>query len=373
MLDRAKVMQELQGITAHLFFDTSDEMACARREWAKISADSAFCYKARAAQTPWFVPSWQGNLNHAKPVNAIKEPYCALSVDGSQIYPDRHQGTSCFLINIGSVLIPYNIPDAKVFFATQPSVYLPTKEDAFESSVELVNCKRQELEFQEGLRLSTYSEQIISAGERAFFFDGSLIFWHLDAKDPQLRDAFLASYLRLLQEYCNAQILIAGYISLPKSKELVNLVRLSLCNFDINNEAYKAIDHLVDSHIAQLFLQPFERSIVFKNHSPISESYPESLHPHFFYMHVGDEIARIEIPAYVANDEQKVDCIARILRDQCTKGYGYPVCIAEAHEQAVVKGPDRDFFYHLIQRVGFTTGKRIAHSQKSLKKRALGI
>lgn len=55
--------------------------------------------------------------------------------------------------------------------------------------------------------------------------------------------------------------------------------------------------------------------------------------------------------------------------DQACKGNGYPVAIAEAHEQAVVKGPDRDFFYLLINKLAYDEKKRMSLSQKSMKKR----
>ena len=88
---------------------------------------------------------------------------------------------------------------------------------------------------------------------------------------------------------------------------------------------------------------------------------------------MGYEIARVEIPAWIARDDAKVDKVARMILDQSIKGRGYPVAIAEAHEQAVVKGPDRDFFYHCIQKMSIEHKLRVAYSQKVLKKRGIGI
>ncbi|PJF37882.1 MAG: hypothetical protein CUN55_19825 [Phototrophicales bacterium] len=120
-------------------------------------------------------------------------------------------------------------------------------------------------------------------------------------------------------------------------------------------------------------MQPYTRSIVFKNRSIVSSLYPDHLHPHFFYLHVGTEIGRVELPAWIAHDENLVDTVARIIVDQCVKGQGYPVVIAEAHEQAVVKGPDRDFFYHVLQKMGMERQRRPIISRKSLRKRSMGI
>ena len=107
--------------------------------------------------------------------------------------------------------------------------------------------------------------------------------------------------------------------------------------------------------------------------SDICAEYPAHLQPHFFYLHVGSEIVRIEIPAWIAQSELYVNTISRIILDQCTKGNGYPVLIAEAHEQAVVKGPDRDFFYHVITKLGIERNQRLFASAKSVKKRGIGI
>ena len=167
--------------------------------------------------------------------------------------------------------------------------------------------------------------------------------------------------------------MFASYISSSKSKELINLIRLQLCDFDENNEAYKKVDHLVDTHIASFFLNPFERTTVFQNHSTISASYPDLIKPYFFYLHNGDEIGRVEIPAWIAQDNQKVDLVAQIILDQCKKGYGYPVAIAEAHEQAVIKGPDREFFYQLVNRIGIKQKRSVRPSIKSMKKRRMGV
>jgi NurA-like 5'-3' nuclease len=82
---------------------------------------------------------------------------------------------------------------------------------------------------------------------------------------------------------------------------------------------------------------------------------------------------RVEVPAWIAHDEEKLKVIGKIVFDQAQKGRGYPVCLAEAHEQAVIKGPDREFFYHVLQKAGIEQKQHYAISQKSLKKRGIGI
>ena len=49
------------------------------------------------------------------------------------------------------------------------------------------------------------------------------------------------------------------------------------------------------------------------------------------------------------------------------------MCSSDLHEQAVVKGPDREFFYHLIYKIGLESNKNLKASQKSIKKRGIGV
>ncbi|MBV8660536.1 MAG: hypothetical protein JO129_00095, partial [Candidatus Dependentiae bacterium] len=46
----------------------------------------------------------------------------------------------------------------------------------------------------------------------------------------------------------------------------------------------------------------------------------------------------------------------------------YPVCLFEAHEQAVIKAIDRDFFYRMIEKMSHQKAKSYLISQKSIKK-----
>lgn len=375
MLDRSKLIQVLHQVADKLFIDTSPSYDLAQLIWQRIAHDATFLYKVRElSQTPWPVPLWQGNLNDTVPIAQKLKAYGALSIDGSQIYPDRHQHVACFLINIGSVFLPYGIADKKLIFDSIPSVFTGSEDTDVQLSTDLVNCRRQELELQAGLEQGKEMPRGTPNAPYVLLFDGSLIFWHLASKDIALRDLFLNTYLALLHQLYEERIPVAWYISMPKSKELVNLVRLYLCDFDVSRtELYEPVNVVLDSTIIRSFVPPFSRTIIFQNRSSVSEHYQQHLRPYFFYLNVGDEIGRVEIPAWIAHDEALVSQIAQVIVDQCIKGHGYPVALAEAHEQAVVKGPDRDFFYHVLQKMSMERNLRPAVSRKSFKKRSMGI
>ncbi len=375
MLNKVKLLEQLQTVSNDLFLDISNEFEIARQSWQRIVDDPAFLYKVREISTPWLVPDWQDPIGTVTAIDQNLPNYTVLAVDGSQVYPDRHQGTACFLVNIGSVTLDYgNQLPKSVQFSSTPTVFTGDGEQEIAGGQDWVNCRRQELELQTGLEMSIELKKQIGDTPFAFLFDGSLIFWHLESKENNLKELFLNKYLSLLDQLHKNKILCAGYISLPKSKELVNLIRVELCKFKLEGcKELEAVNHLVDASIARFFLQPNERSIVFKSNAKIGASYAPPLVPHFFYLNVGAEIARIEIPAWIAQDEQKVNLVAQIILNQSIKGRGYPVALAESHEQAVVKGPDREFFYHLITKLGIDRKQQINSSQKSIKKRGMGV
>jgi hypothetical protein len=70
---------------------------------------------------------------------------------------------------------------------------------------------------------------------------------------------------------------------------------------------------------------------------------------HFYYLHSGEEIARVEVPQWVARDEKLLALGHSLIVEQCRRGQGYPVAISEAHEQAVITGQDRQLFKQMVE------------------------
>lgn len=390
MLDRTKLLKELSATASLLCDSYVRERAQAQVIWQKLCADTERIELIQDQEWPFLVPSWVGNLNKPVEVFCDRSDYTVFAVDGSQVYPDRHQGMACYLLNIGTAFFRYSnqvaVP-SKARFRSEPVIKVgyehssnvngPSDElagSAQEVIADLVNCQRTELELKTAVDIV---EKLKDPG--LFLFDGSLIFWHLAGKDAQVKNRFLKSYLDLLERLYRNKSLHAGYISLPKSRELVNLVRAAsqdtnwLAECGQQAAAHQMFGSLVDSDIVRFFVQPNHRTIVFKNSSPIVDQYPAYLRPHFFYLNNGTEIARIEIPAWIAAEPKHVDYIAQIILNQSAKGHGYPICLAEAHEQAVIKTADREFFYHILQKYAFDRGHVHQLSQKSIQKQGIGI
>lgn len=379
MLDREKLAKDIFALVSKLFPDLGNERDLARETWNAICGDATFAHRVAAAQSSFLVPYWDGRLTGVCDISRTVGDYEILAVDGSQIYPDRHvSGAGCFLVNIGGVLLRYGDQSSAQFFS-QPFVLLPQNIldglDDIPFSRDLVDLKREEYEFAQIVRMA--NENTVC------FVDGSIVFWPLEGKSAPVKTFFLDKYLAALDSLAQRKILVAGYISMPKSRELVNLIKLGLCRFPIADcipchSKYtefpcRQVDHMLDAHIAKFILKKFQRTTVFYSTSKIVEHYPDHLVPAFVYCDAGTEIIRLEVPSWIARDRDALDRVCAIAIDQSVKGYGYPVCLAEAHEQAVVKGGDREFFYHLLCKIGIERNRRISYSEKSMKKRRIGI
>ena len=381
MLHHEKLVQEIRKTTVSYFLDYENELRRLRLLWDCLGYNETIASFISDREWPCLVPRWQGLLSTQVPVSAALDDYSVIAVDGSQIYPDRHQGMACYLINTGTAFLHYSNQSHKKSFAkfdSQPFLMTNVRPEfqgnGGQITPEFVNCQRTDYEFKIAVERTLHYRDY----NPLFFCDGSLIFWHLDAHKDDVKHQFIKSYCVSLQALCDQNVLCAGYISLPKSRELINSMRV-LSDSEVYRgcipcEAHRFMgNNLVDSDMLQLFLKSSHRTIVFENSSPIVKFYPVPLKPHFFYLNNGFEIVRIEIPAWIAHHAVLVDYVAQCALNQSIKGHGYPLCLAEAHEQAVVTNADRELFYALLERVMVQQNIAYSTSQKSMHKRVLSI
>jgi NurA-like 5'-3' nuclease len=131
--------------------------------------------------------------------------------------------------------------------------------------------------------------------------------------------------------------------------------------------ACDAISGVSDRALFSSLLAPGERSAVFINPSAILKRYGAH-QVYFFYLRVEDEIARIEVPEWVAMRPDLLAQTHSLVLDQCRRGQGYPVALSEAHEKAVVTGTDREEFWLLVEEAMEEEKLPTWHSTKSRSK-----
>ena len=324
----------------------------------------------------------------------IPTDYTSLATDGSHIDVDRHQSATCYLINIGKVSLSYGSgPDATL--GSAPFLYyddeqmvvasLEPGQDGQRVEGAILGAKRM---IEECRALAAMVGAATRDRPAVALLDGSLVLWDLEGKkyldfvvDALVKNGLLKC-LDELQQACTAgRIAFGSYISSPRSTEVVNLLRVALCPFDSPDcDRYckgkgkelrecEGVAGLRDSSIFAELLAPGERSAVFTSHSRVVDRHYGNHRIRFFYLNVQDEIARIEVPLWVAQRKDLVDIAHSLVFDQCRKGDGYPVALAEAHEKAVLTVSDREQFWRLVELTMVSQGASASVSAKSRSKR----
>ncbi len=372
MLDREKLLSKLVNLKPDYFGSTESEKNMMIDAWNQVSHDLKIVDILQSKKWSLLVPKWQGMLGQTNQICDQPHPYQVFAVDGSQIYYDKHQGPACFLINIGTVFFSYQIQKSSVQFFSEPIIMISSS-TLKSMNNDFVNLQREQAELTIAVnQLKQIKYQDITIPLVAFF-DGTLIFSQAEGLDDE-KNQFFSKYVEQLNFLYEEKILHAGYISFPKSKELVNVLKLFITSFDEKKlDQSNFLDKFNDMDIVQLFLKPNQRTIIFESKSVISYLYPKDLKPYFCYLNVGPEVVRLEFPAWIAQNQDLVNQVSSIALDQAKKGQGYPVCLFEAHEQAVIKNYDRDFFYHMIQKMTQRHALIYQASLKSMKKLSVPV
>ena len=363
--------------------------------------------KIDASRTSWLLPGLGEGLGSGIDSPDRPSTISIAATDGSQIFPDRHEISACFLINIGYILLHYGTGE-KPLMSSKPRLYY-REEEIYEEwggarifvNRELVGFKRGLMEFTElaDLALAAHAE-----GHRTLALaDGTLILWNLEGKPQDFRAAHLEATIAAMEELREARVPVAGYISQPGSQELINALKLGLCPLEaadcdrcpyqeenqlhfsreeidaLNGDLWQGrglpcspIEGLSDAVLVRRVLRPGQRTPLYRSASKILAEYG----PHYiyyFYLHVGTEIGRVEVPEWVAADRELLGLVHACLYDQAEKGQGYPVALAEAHERAVVRSADREAFYRFLRDTFVKNDLQTRLSTKSFKKRYTGI
>ena len=357
------------------------------------SADPAVINDKRAkGKVTWLVPGLPANPAAHHPPALPPSDYRALAVDGSHIDVDRHLPVRCALVNVSKVALRYGAqPSARL--ESHPRLY--TGEDLALSDP--VGAREQPLEgpllgikrsLDEVVALTDLVENVTDDLPTLALIDGSLILWGLagQAYPEYVRQALITQGLlpaldRLKSIAAQQPLALAAYISLPRSTEVVNALRLAVCPYQpVNCDRHcgqlrpgerpcDAVGGLLDRELFTRTLAPGERSAVFTSTSSIVERYYAEHAVAFYYLNAGEELARVEVPAWVAQEEALLHLTHSLILDQCRKGLGYPSAIMEAHEQAVIGGAERDLFRQMVEETLAERRLPVYTSEKARSKR----
>ncbi len=391
MLDLQKLMGQMQGMSEQL--QREAQQLTVKLDRAETLFHQAIVNQANLQQQ---IAQCHDHLifNCAEPAEPLTQiqaiapmslPHIVLATDGSQIAPSRHEIAYCYLINIGRVAIYYN-SGIYPLLDNVPEVFYKT-EDLYKArqwgiqTEQWMSLKRT---VAENVTLANLAIETLpnSTHPMLAFSDGGLVHWELDEIPAEARSQLLPDILAAWDELKVQRIPLAGYISAPRAAEATNFLRLQLCPFEqpdchtycadkpLDSAPCSQLQPLRDGTLWHRLLKVGECSPLWKSRARILQEYGEH-QIYFCYLHVGTEIARIEMPAWTALDVNLRSQALQIILAQVQKGYGYPVALAEAHNQAVVTGSDRRRFFAILEQQMVKSGLRnVTTSYKESRKRS---
>ena len=383
--------------------NAAEQARLAAGEWTGAAQTG----RVRSSVTSWLV-AHTGDAPGARYCvdgDALPPAHVVVAADGSQIAPDRHDGagSGCYLLNIGTVFLSYGTGQRARLHAVPQVLTIDDEEDdeagddgGFGAAARGLALRRFAREL---TALAALMAEAKATGLPALALtDGSLIAWQLQPDNrgdstPAQREALqaLKDTLAVAQDL---QIPLVGYVSGPGSRDVINGLRVGQCASSVDKETVNCfhcpapdastppcatLRHATDAALFARLLSPGERSATFTaqgqvtGYSRILDSYGPAHWPAFFYVNVGAEIARVEIPAWVARDPALVGLAHAVCADQARKGNGYPVALSEAHERAVVREADRQQFLHLLHRAMVNEGGQVAPTRKAHSKRTRAV
>jgi hypothetical protein len=351
---------------------------------------------------PWLVAMPLGTLSGATNSGRPPPDLCIVGCDASSIPPDRHGSARYYVLNTGYAALYYGNDahailesESRLCFEDEDVYLFPDKRDVpidgtllnarmeVESLRLLQTWLRGNSQSLQGTALTSSPTPQSPAVPTLVLRDGPLTLWTLQNESDAVQDALLRGFLASLDSLRLMSIPVAGYISYTDSRDVANSLRVWLCDGQLN-ECEKCQHAQRDLCLALAsvrdrdlfgFLHPGQRSELFGSSSQILERYGQQ-RVDFFYLNVGNEVARVEIPQWVHRDPVSLSLLHCGIVDQCQRSMGfppYPPALQEAHEQAVITTTERRLVAEMVEQTMGQHGQKWTRSAKDDSKRRRGV
>lgn len=276
-----------------------------------------------------------------------------VACDGSQIVPNRHAAFLYSVVNVGTIVYHHGQGRAPLQ-DTRPVLDYPgngEEEEAFVDKAAVISLRRDLAEIEtlvQGAAPFCGAEVPVVA-----LLDQRLLYWPVGSGGDDEGQRVLFGWQRAMNEAANNGCMLAGYIDRPGKRSVLTFLR----TLDINTAGFDDSVLLKPDYgprfndvllFRRLLREPGQRSAVFVDVSQHNDAF-RGRHPHnevcFFYLNAGQrgrQIARVDIPRWVAEDAEKVDAVHALVYDQCQIMGNYPYVLARADELAVIGYQDRE-------------------------------
>ena len=397
-LDLSRTAVQVDGMAVHLKNRQSDRLQRLQRGLRAVEDFSLEAYNVKWAQERasegWEAPRVleAPDSRHAPP--PTPSDFCVAATDGSHIDVDRHLPVRCFLINTGVSVLTYgSAPDARLF--SRPRLYARDDELVIRDGASyreqliqgaVLGAKRT---VEEMRALVEVVRDLPQGTPTLALLDGSMVMlglvghgFHDFVPRELIEEGFVAALEDLKALAADRPLSVASYVSLPGSTEAMNALRLTVCPYGLSDAGGRCglpgpgrqpcdgcVGGVLDRELFWELLEPGQRSALFASSSRVVENHYRGHGVSFFYVNAGEEIGRVEVPSWVADDDGLLGFTHSLVVDQCRRGRGYPVALMEAHEQAVVSGADRRFFEQFVGQALNGQDLPVYSSEKARSKR----
>lgn len=383
--DFTKIVEQIDALTRDVPRGGPDEFVALREAYAAVDVGDLVGRLTDKQTRHSFMPALPGySFNGAYSAPPPPDDFSVLATDGSFMLPDRHSPARFYLINVSRVHLHYGSAPGAELSARAELRYREEElriNDRIPVNPAILGMRRA---VDELAALAELAQDPSVERPAVALQDGTLILWSLSSQDAVVRDWVLNDFLLALDDLRDRGIPVASYISYPGGDDVSDALRVAACDhptrgIPINCDHCRAErtvpacssiptvpDRHLFAHIARL--KPGERSDVYRSASKILQHYREHAIA-FFYLQTGTEIARVEIPAWVADNPAHLDLVHATIYDQCQRGRGYPSVLQEAHEQAVIGTDERRVVEQLIEEALARLGIVMMRSAKDASKR----
>ncbi|MBY0551781.1 MAG: DNA double-strand break repair nuclease NurA [Candidatus Obscuribacterales bacterium] len=322
-------------------------------------------------------------------IEAYPGMHTVVACDGSQIMPTAHEVYSCYLLNIGAMVIHYGCDEKPILtsfprlFHKADEVYPLVDQRRVHVNDSVVSLERQLMELTKASELAVLHKH--ADMPLVTMVDGSLIPWNVDSMPDSYQTEYLQRMLEVLDVFCAERIPLIGYVSHSRSSDIVNNMRVWECPYPtskcqtfcghLNEEDFpcSTMWPLSDRLLLSSKLPRSFRSGMFSSGSRWSTGLGGRHNVCFCYLHTDAEVARLEIPRWMYDDKQMLDLAISVALSQAGKGLGYPIALSEAHNLAVIRQADRKHFFDLLTShlVGIGVGRVSVSPKESRKRRSI--
>lgn len=353
------------------------------RDWLEAYADLGESLRYPARDFHAAIPA-DDPLDAQHPLPPVPEHFTFIAADGAEIQPDSHGIAFYYLINVGALVYRHGSGQAPEAYS-QPTIGY-TEDDVYYEGGQPITGNM--LDIKRDMAEITYLADLCAAeppnAKAVAVVDGTLILWTLRDTPPEHQARQVEEYLQQLDRIRDTGAVVAACISRPRRSEVARLLYLAHVGGDSkqageNSQTPEQRVKRLPDHAIFAALPPGARSALFVSPSSINHTYYSRRDHgrghtvHFSYVNLAKEggdpaIARVEVPAWVAEDTDRLALVHGAIVAQARVAGSYPYALVRADELAFISGPERETFEDMVASSLVRAGVPVALSPKQYYK-----